>query len=126
MKIIKLKNDHYEASDHSVLTETIINLLTAFKLNQFAKDDDLGETWDNFKRSYRELTYTVQCFIDCIDNDNDPNLAQFKGNSQDDRQFIEEIYELAFGDDAINRGYSHEEVIKEIREFSDKALEMIK
>ena len=40
-----------------------------------------------------------------------------------DSRFIEEIYELAFGDDAINRNFSHDEVIEQIREFSDNALE---
>ena len=41
----------------------------------------------------------------------------------DDSRFIEEIYELAFGEDAINRDFSHGEVIEQIREFSDHALE---
>ena len=41
----------------------------------------------------------------------------------DDSYFIEEIYEIAFGDDAINRNFSHDEVIEQIREFSDHALE---
>jgi hypothetical protein len=31
---------------------------------------------------------------------------------------------LAFGDDAINKGYSDKEVIAILREFSDKALEL--
>ena len=38
------------------------------------------------------------------------------------REFIEAIYELAFGDEAINRGFSPEEVIEELKSFSDKAL----
>jgi len=37
--------------------------------------------------------------------------------------FKEEIFEIAFGDDAINKDYTDEEVIKRIREFSDKLLE---
>jgi len=41
----------------------------------------------------------------------------------DDSRFIEEIYEIAFGEDAINRDFSHDEVIEQIREFSDNALE---
>ena len=36
--------------------------------------------------------------------------------------FIEEAYEIAFGDDAINRGFDKEEVLKKLREFSDNAL----
>jgi hypothetical protein len=39
-----------------------------------------------------------------------------------DNQFKEAIYELAFGDNAINKGYSDEEVIAMLREFSDDAL----
>ena len=42
----------------------------------------------------------------------------------DDSYFIEEIYEIAFGDNAINRNFSHDEVIDRIREFSDTALEV--
>ena len=38
------------------------------------------------------------------------------------KKFIEDAYELAFGDDAINREFSPEEVIKELQSFSDKAL----
>lgn len=37
-------------------------------------------------------------------------------------QFIEEIYEIAFGDNAINRDFPFEEVIERIQEFSDNAL----
>ena len=40
-----------------------------------------------------------------------------------DKEFIESVFEIAFGDNAINRGFSREEVIKEIRRFSDLALE---
>jgi len=39
-----------------------------------------------------------------------------------DKQFKEAVYELAFGDNAINKGYSDEEVIATLREFSDNAL----
>lgn len=37
--------------------------------------------------------------------------------------FKEEVFEIAFGDDAINKGYTEEEVIAKLREFSDSALE---
>tara|TARA_R100001510_G_scaffold46180_1_gene43054 strand:+ start:2657 stop:2860 length:204 start_codon:yes stop_codon:yes gene_type:complete len=39
-----------------------------------------------------------------------------------DYEFIEIIYEIAFGDDAINKGYTHEEVVKRITEFSSENL----
>ena len=36
--------------------------------------------------------------------------------------FLEEVYELAFGDDAINRQYEPMEVLERLKEFSDNAL----
>lgn len=39
-------------------------------------------------------------------------------------EFIDLAFEIAFGDDAINKGYSREEVLAKLREFSDKALEL--
>ncbi|HKL23370.1 MAG TPA: hypothetical protein VJ895_01320 [Candidatus Nanoarchaeia archaeon] len=38
--------------------------------------------------------------------------------------FKEEIFEIAFGDNAINKDYAEEEVVAKIREFSDKALQV--
>jgi len=40
----------------------------------------------------------------------------------EDKQFIEEVFEIAFGDNAVNNDYTREEVIKKLREFSDDAL----
>lgn len=37
-------------------------------------------------------------------------------------QFIEEVFEIAFGDSAINRDFSFEEVLEELSRFSDEAL----
>ena len=39
-----------------------------------------------------------------------------------DKQFIEAVYEIAFGDDAINRNFGHAEVIEQLQEFSDDSL----
>ena len=36
--------------------------------------------------------------------------------------FIEEVFEIAFGDDAINRDYSMGEVLDRLMEFSNNAL----
>ena len=36
-------------------------------------------------------------------------------------KFKEEIYEIAFGDNAINRNFTEDEVIERIKEFSDIA-----
>ena len=37
-------------------------------------------------------------------------------------QFIEKVFEIAFGDDAINRSFTYEEVIKKLQEYSDNSL----
>ena len=39
-----------------------------------------------------------------------------------DKQFIEAVYELAFGHDAINRNFGHAEVIEQIEEFNEDSL----
>jgi len=38
------------------------------------------------------------------------------------RLFVENIYEIAYGEDAINKDYSDNDVKKKIQEFSDKAM----
>ena len=38
-------------------------------------------------------------------------------------QFIEQIYEIAFGDDAINKGYTQEDVINRLMDYSNIALQ---
>ena len=39
-----------------------------------------------------------------------------------DGVFAEDVWELAFGDDAWTKQYTDEEVLSKLREFSDKAL----
>ena len=36
-------------------------------------------------------------------------------------KFIREVYEIAFGDDAYNRGFYKEEVLVRLRNYSDKS-----
>ncbi len=38
-------------------------------------------------------------------------------------EFVEAIYEIAFGDNAAHKKYNHQETVNKLREFSDKALE---
>lgn len=38
------------------------------------------------------------------------------------QEFNDQVYEIAFGDNAINRGFEREEVIKELKRFSNLAL----
>ena len=37
--------------------------------------------------------------------------------------FIEDVFEIAFGDSAFQKGFSYEDVLNELRRFSDEALE---
>mgnify|MGYP006908448333 FL=1 len=39
-----------------------------------------------------------------------------------DDEFIKAVYEIAFGENAIYRGFTYEEVLDRLRDFSDKAL----
>ncbi len=43
-------------------------------------------------------------------------------NHLTDKQFIEAVYELAFGHDAINRNFGHAEVIEQLEEFNEDSL----
>ena len=38
------------------------------------------------------------------------------------KDFIEKVYEIAFGDGAIDKEFTQQEVLVKLREFSDKAL----
>tara|TARA_B100001057_G_scaffold485216_1_gene564584 strand:- start:1540 stop:1842 length:303 start_codon:yes stop_codon:yes gene_type:complete len=39
-------------------------------------------------------------------------------------QFIEEVFEIAFGENAINRDFGYNEVLETLMEFSDNALKI--
>ena len=39
-----------------------------------------------------------------------------------DKDFIEAVYELAFGHDAINRNFGHAEVIEQLEEYNEDSL----
>ena len=36
--------------------------------------------------------------------------------------FEEQVFEIAFGDDAVNRGFTKENVLEQLRYFSDRSL----
>jgi len=55
-------------------------------------------------------------------DDSDSEFTDEEDWTMNKDQFIEEIYEIAFGDNAINRDFPFEEVIERIQEFSDNAL----
>ena len=39
-------------------------------------------------------------------------------------QFVEEVFEIAFGENAINRDFGYNEVLETLMEFSDNALKI--
>ena len=41
---------------------------------------------------------------------------------KNDKEFIEQVYEIAFGDNAINRNFSHEEVIEQLKEINEDSV----
>jgi hypothetical protein len=41
---------------------------------------------------------------------------------QDDMEFIEAVYEIAFGDDAIIRDFTHKQVLAQLSLYSLRAL----
>jgi len=53
-----------------------------------------------------------------INEQEDQSIIDYLG----DENFLEEVFELAFGDDALNKEYTNAEVLVKLREFSDKAL----
>jgi len=50
------------------------------------------------------------------------NLSKNVNGLENVLNFISEVYELAYGDDAINKDYSSEEVLETLRGYSDRAL----
>ena len=40
----------------------------------------------------------------------------------DNKEFIEQVYEIAFGDNAINRNFSHDEVIDALKEINEDSV----
>ena len=47
--------------------------------------------------------------------------SQRKAWANQEQTFIEDAFEIAFGDNAIYKDYSFEEVLKRLRDFSKKA-----
>jgi hypothetical protein len=55
-------------------------------------------------------------------DDIDSKIAEIKASTAPHDNFIESAYEIAFGDNAINRDFSQDEVLAELRRFSDLAI----
>ena len=55
----------------------------------------------------------------------DEQLEYERQKGMDDKQFIEEVYEIAFGDNAINRNFSHDEVIDALKEINEDSVKWL-
>jgi hypothetical protein len=55
-------------------------------------------------------------------DDINSKIADIKSSTAPNDNFIESAYEIAFGDNAINRDFSQDEVLAELRRFSDLAI----
>ena len=66
-----------------------------------------------------------QFFVFIKDYSEGKNLDESKENLEafeNVKTFIEEVYEIAFGEDALHREFHPDEVIEELKTFSDNAL----
>ena len=55
-------------------------------------------------------------------NMNLKQMFEWRG-TMTDQKFIEEVFEIAFGDDAYNKGYYKDDVLGRLRNFSDASFE---
>ena len=46
---------------------------------------------------------------------------ELRKGTMTDQEFIEQVFEIAFGDDAYNRGFYKDDVLGRLRNFSDFA-----
>lgn len=49
-------------------------------------------------------------------------VGLIRGRVMTKDEFVEEVFELAFGDNAINRDFRYAEVLMQLKDFSDDAL----
>jgi hypothetical protein len=79
----------------------------------------------NFVKEYKECEEDFDLSIDNLDGaeegEKHPYFQKLEA-FETVKTFLEEAYEIAFGDEAINRDFSPEEVIKELQSFSAKAF----
>ena len=76
-------------------------------VEEYKEREDLDDSIDNFDESEEGEKHPYF-----------QNLEAFENV----KTFIEEAYEVAFGDDAINRDWHPDAVIERLKTFSDNAL----
>ena len=69
------------------------------------------ETYENDERLHDDIR------LDNITED-DPRLEDIAALNEA-REFITEVFEIAFGDDAITRGFTTTDVLDQLKELSD-------
>lgn len=64
----KVKMSNLNKMDKSLdkILHQVVNVIGARKLNQNAYDDDLKETWENFRTEAKNLEKEISRFISCL------------------------------------------------------------
>ena len=79
----------------------------------------------------QKINNNIDQYINWNDPDSIENYCpedQFEyvpDDPMNDKEFIEQVYEIAFGDNAINRDFSHEEVIDALKEINEDSVKWL-
>ena len=94
-------------------------------MSNYLNDPTIHESINQFFTFYENYSTREDIEEDLALGNFDEDHPYFKDLEafENVKNFIEEAYEIAFGDEALNRDFSPEEVIEELASFSDKALE---
>ena len=77
-------------------------------IEEYSEREDFDDSIDNWDEDEEEEQHPYFKDLEAFENV---------------KNFIEEVYEIAFGEDAINKDWHPDAVIEELSSFSDKALE---
>tara|TARA_R100001082_G_scaffold12009_1_gene6453 strand:- start:278 stop:556 length:279 start_codon:yes stop_codon:yes gene_type:complete len=91
--------------------------MTTIQETMFQQFFSFIETYENDERLLEDID------LGNVEDD-DPRLEDIETLNKV-REFIEDVYEIAFGDDAINRGFTTTDVIDQLKELSDNYAENI-
>tara|TARA_Y100001973_G_C5121006_1_gene292748 strand:- start:91 stop:399 length:309 start_codon:yes stop_codon:yes gene_type:complete len=93
-------------------------------MSNYPNEPTIHESIEQFFTFYENYSNREDVWIDIYLNNIEEDDLYFKDVEAFEKvkTFLEEVYEIAFGDDAINRDFSPEEVIEELKSFSDKSL----
>lgn len=68
----------------------------------------------------KELSISIACLLDEPDTIKVKDIEHLQNLTTKVENFVEEVFELAFGDDAINRDFSFEEVLTKLKEEGEE------